>query len=54
MMMTMKKYLILKNINLDFHDELNPWNNEIIQICKIYFKDKKNQSFDKSINAIIK
>ena len=35
--------LFIKTINLEFYDELAPWNEEIIHNCKIYFDKKKKR-----------
>jgi hypothetical protein len=37
--------LFIKTINLEFYDELAPWNEEIIHNCKIYFDKKKKDEF---------
>ncbi|MSP11312.1 MAG: hypothetical protein EXR14_06950, partial [Pelagibacteraceae bacterium] len=38
--------LFLKDINLEFYDELVPWNEEIIQECKVYFSNKRKSDLD--------
>jgi DNA-directed RNA polymerase alpha subunit len=37
--------LFLKDMNLEFNDELAPWNEEIIQECKVYFNNKKKNDY---------
>jgi predicted XRE-type DNA-binding protein len=38
--------LFLKNMNLESYDELAPWNEEIIQGCKVYFANKRKSELD--------
>ena len=37
--------LFLKDMNLEFNDELAPWNEEIIQEYKVYFNNKKKNDY---------
>jgi len=38
--------LFLKDINLEFNDELAPWNEEIIQEYRVYFGNKRKSELD--------
>lgn len=37
--------LFIKAINLEFYDEISPWDEETIHNCKIYFDKKKKDEF---------